>query len=108
MSAPFHDSTAPIAYSPDKPPSILQNAQTVIEHEMRRNIFWIGSFILVASGVVQPNTVSAYALERQQAAGNSFAMVLDDLDVYQLLPLRIDQYEQGVRRNCLTSDIPFV
>lgn len=39
---------------------------------------------------------TAYALERQQAAGNSFAMVLDDADVCQLLPLRGDQYEQGV------------
>lgn len=41
----------------------------------------------------------AYALERQQGAGNSFAMVLDDLDICQLLPLRGDQYEQGVRNS---------
>ena len=39
----------------------------------------------------------AYAIERQQAAGNSFAMTLDDMDIYQLLPVRGDQFEQGVR-----------
>ena len=46
--------------------------------------------------------VSAYALERTQAAGHSYAMMLDDMDICQLLPLRGDQYEQGVSRDLRT------
>lgn len=49
----------------------------------------------------------AYALERQQAAGNSFAMVLDDQDICQLLPLRADQFEQGVSNHSFRVDAFF-
>lgn len=52
--------------------------------------------ICAAVGVGLIMIVLAYALERQQACGNSFAMVLDDLDICQLLPVRGDSYEQGV------------
>lgn len=62
-----------------KPPSVLAPAKSVIEDEIRRNTFWI-----------------AYAMERQQGTGNGWALSLDDLDVCQLLPLRFDQFEQGV------------
>ncbi len=52
-------------------------------------------FLLLEPTAYRP--LKAYAMERQQACANSFAMVLDDLDICQLLPLRGDQYEQGVR-----------
>ena len=35
-------------------------------------------------------------MERQQGTGNGWALSLDDLDVCQLLPLRGDQFDQGV------------
>ncbi|KAI0691177.1 hypothetical protein BC835DRAFT_1432535, partial [Cytidiella melzeri] len=62
-----------------KPPSVLPPAKSVIEDEIRRNTFWI-----------------AYSMERQQGTGNGWALSLDDLDVCQLLPLRGDQFEQGI------------
>lgn len=62
-----------------RPPSIIPPAKTVVEDEMRRNTFWI-----------------AYAMERQMGSGNGWALSLDDQDICQLLPLRGDQYEQGI------------
>lgn len=35
-------------------------------------------------------------MDRQTGAGNGWAMNIDDLDIQQLLPLRHDQWEQGV------------
>ncbi|TFK41060.1 hypothetical protein BDQ12DRAFT_600361 [Crucibulum laeve] len=74
MCPPFHS----ISKS-ERPPSILSPARTVIEDETRRNAFWL-----------------AYAAERQHGCGNGWAMSLDDQDVSQLLPVRGDQFEQGV------------
>ncbi|KAI0337613.1 hypothetical protein BDW22DRAFT_1363872 [Trametopsis cervina] len=76
VSAPFHTADQLC------PPTLLDQAPSITEIEMRRNIFWI-----------------AYAIERQQSAGNCFAMVLDDQDIFQLLPLRGDHYEQGTYTN---------
>ena len=47
---------------------------------MRRNTFWL-----------------AYAIERQHGCGNGWALSLDDQDISQLLPVRGDQFEDGVR-----------
>jgi hypothetical protein len=74
MCPPFHS----IAKS-ERPPSILPPARTVIEDETRRNSFWL-----------------AYALERQHGLGNGWALSLDNQDVSQLLPVRGDQFLQGV------------
>ncbi|KAH9947919.1 hypothetical protein B0H21DRAFT_736146 [Amylocystis lapponica] len=60
-------------------PSLLPPAKTVAEDELRRNVFWL-----------------AYAIERTHGCGNSWAMMLDDQDISQLLPVRSDQFEQGV------------
>ncbi|KAJ3530808.1 hypothetical protein NM688_g7659 [Phlebia brevispora] len=79
ISSPFHGSAPSSMFRPEKPPSILPESQSVVEREMQRNMFWI-----------------AYSMERHHASGNSFAMVLDDMDICQLLPLRGDQYEQGI------------
>lgn len=38
----------------------------------------------------------AYVLERTHAAGTVYAMTLDDLDICQMLPVRGDQFDQGV------------
>ncbi|KAI0094085.1 hypothetical protein BDY19DRAFT_1053457 [Irpex rosettiformis] len=75
---PFHgiSSTGPFS---DKPQTILPSARNVLEDETRRNSFWV-----------------AYSIERQLGAGNSWAMLLDDRDVAQLLPLREDQFEQAL------------
>jgi len=45
----------------------------------------------------------AYATERQHGCGNGWALSLDDQDVSQLLPVRGDQYEQGVSQVCFYS-----
>ncbi|KAF9473114.1 hypothetical protein BDN70DRAFT_886156 [Pholiota conissans] len=74
MCPPFHS----IGKS-ERPPSILTPARTVIEDEMRRNSFWL-----------------AYALERQHGLGNGWALSLDNQDVSQLLPVRGDQFVQGM------------
>ncbi|GBE77868.1 hypothetical protein SCP_0107500 [Sparassis crispa] len=71
---PFHT----IAQS-FKPAAVLHPAATVIEDEVRRNTFWL-----------------AYTLERTQGCGNGWAMMLDDQDVSQLLPLRGDHFNKGV------------
>ena len=79
IAAPFNPAEILIGDIPDCPPTILGVPNSSTENEIRRNIFWI-----------------AYVLERTQAASNIYAMTLDDLDVCQLLPLRGDQFEQGV------------
>lgn len=65
----------------------------MIEDETRRNAFWL-----------------AYAMERQHGMGNGWALCLDDQDISQLLPVRGDQFEQGVEHFLLDSpfatDIP--
>ncbi|KIK71105.1 hypothetical protein GYMLUDRAFT_33231 [Collybiopsis luxurians FD-317 M1] len=61
-----------------RPASILKPAKNVVEDEMRRNVFWL-----------------AYAIERQHGCGNGWALSLDDQDISQLLPVRIDQFENG-------------
>jgi Fungal specific transcription factor domain len=75
MCPPFHS----IAKS-ERPASIIPPARTVIEDETRRNVFWL-----------------AYATERESGCGNGWALSLDDQDISQLLPVRGDQFEQGVR-----------
>lgn len=88
MCPPFHSIT-----KSDRPPSIIAPARTVIEDETRRNAFWL-----------------AYAMERQHGMGNGWALCLDDQDISQLLPVRGDQFEQGVEHFLLDSpfatDIP--
>ncbi|KAI0691861.1 hypothetical protein BC835DRAFT_1359567 [Cytidiella melzeri] len=79
ISPPFFNTDMPLGAATNCIPSVLEQAHSVTEVEIRRNVFWI-----------------AYAMERQQAVGNPFAMVLDDMDICQLLPLRGDQFEQGV------------
>ncbi|KAJ7487703.1 hypothetical protein B0H11DRAFT_2014525 [Mycena galericulata] len=71
---PFHSITHSV-----RPASIIQPAHTVVEDETRRNVFWL-----------------AYCTERMHGASNGWSMCLDDQDVSQLLPVRGDQFEQGV------------
>ncbi|KAL6306492.1 hypothetical protein BKA93DRAFT_840803 [Sparassis latifolia] len=71
---PFHG-----LYNGHRPPSLIPPAKTVIEDEMRRNVFWL-----------------AYASERIHGCSHAWAILLDDLDVSQLLPVRGDQFEQGM------------
>ncbi|KAI0702317.1 hypothetical protein BC835DRAFT_108286 [Cytidiella melzeri] len=75
---PFHGISATDPFS-DRPSTILPSSRNVLEDETRRNTFWI-----------------AYILERQIAAGNGWAMLADDRDVAQLLPIRDDQFNQGL------------
>ena len=67
----------------------------MIEDEIRRNTFWIGEWSFQPI-VITADPLTAYAMERQQGTGNAWALSLDDQDVCQLLPLRGDQFEQGV------------
>ncbi|THV04844.1 PDT-domain-containing protein [Dendrothele bispora CBS 962.96] len=71
---PFH--TISKSY---RPVSVVPAAKSVVEDETRRNAFWF-----------------AYAMERQHGCSNAWALSLDDQDVTQLLPVRSDQFEQGV------------
>ncbi|KAI0361291.1 hypothetical protein OH77DRAFT_1544576 [Trametes cingulata] len=59
--------------------SVIPLASTVMEDEMRRNTFWI-----------------AYMMERHFAAINNFAMMLDDQDISQMLPVRGEEFDHGV------------
>ncbi|KAI9060603.1 hypothetical protein FKP32DRAFT_1577873 [Trametes sanguinea] len=59
--------------------SVIPPATNVIEDETRRNTFWI-----------------AYMMERHFAAVNNFAMMLDDEDIAQMLPVRGSEFEQGI------------
>ncbi|KAI0337608.1 hypothetical protein BDW22DRAFT_1363864 [Trametopsis cervina] len=72
---PPSDQTGPIIQEA----AILPPAQSVIEEELRRNIFWIG-----------------YALERQQALSRDFALELDDQDIVQLLPVTREDFIHGI------------
>ncbi|KAI0922370.1 hypothetical protein AcV7_005920 [Taiwanofungus camphoratus] len=62
-----------------RPPSVLPPSKSVMEDELRRNTFWLG-----------------YTLERTMGSGHGWALLLDDQDISQLLPIRGDQFEQGV------------
>ncbi|EKM56893.1 uncharacterized protein PHACADRAFT_254261 [Phanerochaete carnosa HHB-10118-sp] len=64
----------------EKKEDVLPPPLSAIDEETRRNTFWI-----------------AYALEREQSCGNGFALELDDADIDQVLPLRSDQFELGIR-----------
>ncbi|KAI0652152.1 hypothetical protein C8Q79DRAFT_936455 [Trametes meyenii] len=59
--------------------SLIPPAGNALEDEMRRNTFWF-----------------AYMMERHFAAINNFAMMLDDEDIAQMLPVRGDHFEQGM------------
>ncbi|ESK98294.1 c6 transcription [Moniliophthora roreri MCA 2997] len=70
---PFH-SIAKTARSA----SLLPAAKTVIDDETRRNTFWL-----------------AYAIERCHGIANGWASSLDDQDIFQLLPVRNDQFQRA-------------
>ncbi|EJD03967.1 uncharacterized protein FOMMEDRAFT_19284 [Fomitiporia mediterranea MF3/22] len=74
MCPPFHSISKCL-----RAPSIIAPAKTVIDDETRRNTFWL-----------------TYATERFYSSGNGWAMSLDDQDISQLLPVRADQFEQGI------------
>lgn len=75
MCPPFHSISKALRGA-----SIIPPARTVIEDEVRRNTFWM-----------------AYATDRASMFGNGWAHAMDDEDVAQLLPVRGDQFNQGVR-----------
>ena len=86
---------------------IMPPPESVIEEETRRNIFWLGEGFAASFPFFFPRLVvtcdilrvcSAYTAERQQAASSNFALELDDQDICQLLPVRGDQFDLGVRR----------
>ena len=79
MCPPFHSISKTL-----RGPSIIPPARTVIEDEIRRNAFWM-----------------AYATDRASMFGNGWAHAIDDEDVAQLLPVRGDQFNQGVCAFCL-------
>ncbi|CCL99564.1 uncharacterized protein FIBRA_01582 [Fibroporia radiculosa] len=54
------------------------------------------SLLAPATDVIEDEASVAYAIERTHGVGNNWAMTLDDQDVSQLLPLRRDQFEQGI------------
>ncbi|KAL5535512.1 hypothetical protein ACEPAF_3606 [Sanghuangporus sanghuang] len=74
MCPPFHSISKSL-----RAPSIIAPARTVIEDEMRRNTFWL-----------------TYATERLYSSGNGWAMSLDDEDISQLLPVRGEEFDQGI------------
>ena len=60
--------------------SLLLPAESVVEDEMRRNVFWL-----------------AYAADRTTGIGHGWAFGIDDEDVGQFLPVRGDLFDSGVR-----------
>lgn len=91
---PFHSITKAV-----KPVSILPPARTVIEDETRRNSMWLRLLEPPIEQIFEAFWL-AYATERQHGCSNGWAFSLDDQDISQLLPVRGDQFEQGV---CSTS-----
>ena len=70
--------------------SILPPARTVIEDEMRRNVFWL-----------------AYATDRTSSFASGWAYSMDDEDVAQLLPVRGDQFHKGVSTSQSSAPLLF-
>lgn len=70
--------------------SILPDADNAIEREQRINLFWI-----------------AYSYERFQTAVGPWAMGLDDEDISQIFPCRLEDYEAGndvdLNRQCMQT-----
>ncbi|KAI0080088.1 hypothetical protein K474DRAFT_1658350 [Panus rudis PR-1116 ss-1] len=58
---------------------LMNPSITLLEEESRRNAFW-----------------AAYTLERSFGSANGWALSLDDEDIYQKLPLRLDCFESGI------------
>ncbi|KAI0778484.1 hypothetical protein BD413DRAFT_109535 [Trametes elegans] len=58
--------------------SVIPPASDVVEDEARRSTFWM-----------------AYMMERHFAAINNIAMMVDDEDISQMLPVRGEEFEQG-------------
>jgi hypothetical protein len=63
---------------------LLPPAESVVEDEVRRNVFWL-----------------AYATDRLTGLGTSWAFGIDDDDVTQYLPMRGDLFNTGVRNQSL-------
>ncbi|CAE6458019.1 unnamed protein product [Rhizoctonia solani] len=87
----FHTSrTHPRTWLRNGGKSILPDPDNAIEREQRANLFWI-----------------AYSYERFQTAVGPWAMCLDDEDINQLLPIRLEDYEAGndveLNRQCLQT-----
>ncbi|KIJ21656.1 hypothetical protein PAXINDRAFT_165090 [Paxillus involutus ATCC 200175] len=74
LCPPFHALNATVQSM-----SIVPAPRTIIEDEMRRNVFWL-----------------AYAIDRQHGAGNGWALSLDDTDIAQLLPLPRATLDAGI------------
>jgi hypothetical protein len=63
-----------------KEESFLPPARTVIEDETRRNVFWL-----------------AYAADRTTGIDQAWSSGIDDDDIAQLLPVKGDEFDRGVR-----------
>lgn len=75
LCPPFHSISPSLRAA-----AILPPARTVIEDETRRNTFWL-----------------AYATDRTSGLSHGWAHALSDEDIAQLLPVRGDQFDRGVR-----------
>lgn len=90
VSTPFNP-IAPI----NAPPSLLPSPQTILEEELRRNAFWLGACALLGANY-HTEVPTAYALERTMGAGHGWALMLDDQDITQLLPMRGEDFDAMV------------
>lgn len=87
--------------------SVIPPAPNVMEDETRRNTFWIGERSPCTSWrTVHLTQHAAYMMERHFGALNNFAMMLDDEDISQMLPVHGDQFEQGVCALSKSHDFP--
>jgi len=78
---PFHSISAERVID-----TLLPPAESTIEDETRRNLFWL-----------------AYATDRTSGAGHGWAFGIDDDDVGQFLPVRGDLFDTGVILQSLSS-----
>lgn len=82
MCPPFHSISKGLRGA-----SIIPPARSVIEDEVRRNVFWL-----------------AYTTDRATGLGHGWSHGMDDEDVAQLLPVTGEQFDKGVRQIRFSSE----
>jgi hypothetical protein len=110
--APFR--TPPRLFGEDGPiireVVIIPAAETTIEEETRRNIFWLCAQPHVSYHFQELKLplfrILAYTVDREQSVSQALPLTLDDRNVLQMLPARADYFHYGVSAHDVLSTGP--